>query len=69
MRDIARSCAVGKEVLEKAFQALVAEADGMPILTTKSADGAPISVVKRVVGHLPSGKRVRRSGKECQEFL
>ena len=60
---------VGKEVLGSAFQDLVIIVAGSPVLTSKSADGTPITVVKRVDATMPGGKKIRRTGRECHEFL
>ena len=39
------------------------------MLTTKAADGTPITVVARTEHVLPSGQKVVRSGRHCEEHL
>ena len=68
-RDMPAACEVAKETLLRGAQALVAEAGGRPMLSTKSCDGTPITVTHRSSHSQPSGKRVRVSGRQCQEFL
>lgn len=65
VRETFRCAEIGKEVLKCSFQALLSAAAGSPILTSKSADGTPISVVHRVSSALPSGHTVRRSGRSA----
>ena len=63
------ACEVVKETLLRATQGLVEEAGGRPLLTSKSCDGTPITVAHRRVYHQPGGQNVRRTGRDCHEFL
>ena len=69
IRAVQRVCEIGKEVLRTAFADLVSEAQGAPLLNSKSADGTPISFVLRTQRTLPSGSPLRRSGRQSAEFL
>ena len=69
MADVFRGCEVTKEVLKTASLELVAAAQGSPILTVKSSDGTPITVVHRTESVLPSGEKVVRTGRGCSEYL
>ena len=64
-----RVCEVGKAVLQTAAAELVETARGAPILNSKSAGGTPISVVACYQRRLPSGKKIKRSGRAGEEFL
>ena len=68
-RQMHRACEVGKAVLQSGAAQLVARAAGFPMLSSKSADGTPITVVTRTEHTLPSGQKVKRSGRECEEYL
>ena len=68
-RNLDQLCEAGKETLAIGFKALIADAAGRPVLTTKSADATPISVVKRIASSLPSGSRVVRRGREKHEYI
>ena len=50
-------------------QAFVSSAGQRPMLSSKSCDGTPITVVHRQTRHQPTGKAVRSQGKQCVEFL
>ena len=67
--EIQKVCEISKHVLACKFNELIAEADGAPMLSSKSADGTPLSTVVRSVGTLPSGKSFSRTGKETHEYL
>ena len=62
-------CEVVKETLLRSVQALIDEAGGRPLLTSKSCDGTPLTVTHRTTHTLPNGKRIKKTGKMCQEFL
>ena len=68
-RELASVCEVAKETLLRGAQGLVEEASGRPILTSKSCDGTPLSVVHRSSRKLQSGRSVRTTGRQGQEFL
>ena len=68
-RELPIACAAAKETLLRGAQRLVHEAAGRPILTSKSCDGTPITIVHRSTVHQPGGKAVRSHGRECKEFL
>ena len=57
---MAKVSEAGKEVLKDVALQLVARAGGSPMLTSKSADGTPITVVVRTEHSLPSGQKVAR---------
>lgn len=69
IRQMFRVCEAGKETLATAALRLVSRAQGAPMLNSKSADGTPITVVSRTQEALPSGKKVHRAGRTCEEFL
>ena len=68
-REVAIACEAAKDTLRVAFNDVVHEAQGASLLTTKSADGTPISVMERSMHHLPSGTRFASSGRKSVEFL
>ena len=63
------ACEVVKETLLRAARDLIEDAGGRPVLTSKSCDGTPITVAHRSTLVQPGGKRVKRSGRQGQEFL
>ena len=63
------ACEAIKETMLRAAQQLVDDAGGRPIATSKSCDGTPLTIRHRSSLVQPGGKRVRISGKECQEIL
>ena len=69
LNEMPLACEVAKETLLRGAQQLVEDAKGKPIATSKSCDGTPLTVTHRSSLKQPGGKRVRVSGKECQEFL
>ena len=69
LRAIDQCAEIGKEVMRASIEQVVKASLGSPILSSKSADGTPITVMKRVCGSLPSGQKIKRSGRECHEFL
>ena len=68
-RAMLRCSTAGQHVLADRAPDLVARADGCPMLTSKQADGTPLTVVLKTRHRLPSGQSVVRSGKSCEEFL
>ena len=60
------ACEVAKETLRRSAAELVREAAGLPMVTTKSCDGTPITVAHRSQVRQPGGKRARVTGRECQ---
>ena len=69
MRAIQRCAEIGKEVLGSSATELIQKVNGSPMLSSKSADGTPISVMHRTEHVLPSGEKVARAGKKTCEFL
>ena len=69
LQTLPKACEVSKEVLLRGAKRLVADSGGRPMVTSKSADGTPITVVHRNTYQLPQGKQVRKSGHACKEFL
>jgi hypothetical protein len=69
MRRLQAVCEAGESTLQSMAAQLVAIAAGSPILNSKTADGTPITVVTRTEHQLPSGQRVIRSGRHCEEYL
>ena len=69
VRDLDRLSEVGKFFTRKSATNLIQELDGAPALTSKSADGTPISVVSRTTHVGPSGRKVVRTGRATEEFL
>ena len=67
--ELAVFCEASKYVMQLAAEELVEEAQGMPILNSKSCDGTPISVMHRTTRTLPSGTQVKTSGRAGKEFL
>jgi len=65
--DIA--CESAKEALAFGVQELVFDANRSPMMTSKSCDGTPMSLVHRSQQKLPSGKKVRSQGKQGVEWL
>ena len=63
------ACEAVKEALFRGAQALVEEAGGRPMVTSKSCDGTPITVSHRTYHTQPGGKRIQRKMKSCHEFL
>ena len=68
-RDMFQLSTAGQHTLAARVTGLIERAAGSPMLTSKSADGTPITVVHRTRHHLPSGAVVVRSGRTCEEFL
>ena len=62
-------CEAGKAVLKRGVEDLIADACSFPILTSKSADGTPMSLVHRSKRLLPSGAAVRTQGRQGTEWL
>ena len=62
MRAIQRCAEIGKEVLGSSATELIQKVNGSPMLSSKSADGTPISVMHRTEHVLPSGEKVVRTG-------
>lgn len=69
VRDLHRVCEAGKVTQETSARQLVSRAAGSPMMTSKSSDGTPITVVVRTEHELPSGQKVVRSGRTCEEYL
>ena len=63
------ACEAAKEMLIRRAKALIGESLGSPVLSSKSCDGTPIRTKFRASGSLPSGKRVKSSGKQGREIL
>ena len=63
------ACEVANATLLSGAQALVREAAGRPMVTSKSCDGTPITVTHRATHVQPNGKKVKVSGRKGQEFL
>lgn len=68
-RALARANEAGKEVLLSSFKAFQVKAAGLPMLTTKSCDGTPLTCVAQWHGKLPSGQRLMVAGKQAGEYL
>ena len=68
-REIDVVCEAGKAVLLRGVQDLVEDANGMPMLTSKSCDGTPMSLVHRSKRTLPSGTAVRTQGRQGAEWF
>ena len=63
-------CEAAKRVMRQAVEDLVADACGMPILTSKSCDGTPLSVKHRSQWKMPgSGRVIKSMGKQGIEAL
>jgi hypothetical protein len=60
---------IAKHVLLIAVQELIQESSGGALLSSKSADGTPISVRLQHRLTLPSSRSFTRSGRECVEYL
>ena len=67
--DLSLGCECAKETLLRAAKDLVQEAGGRPMVTSKSCDGTPLTVVHNKTYTQPSGKKVKVSGRACQDFL
>ena len=67
--NVAVACEAGKEVLLRGAKKLVEDAAGAPVLSSKACDGTHICVAHRSSHRMPSGKKVRVSGRMGQEFL
>ena len=67
--EVGLACEVGKEVLRRVARQLIEDAEGAPVLSSKSCDGTPLVVAHRGSSTLTSGKKVRTQGRECCEFL
>ena len=63
------ACEVVKETLLRGAQALVEEAAGRPVLSSKSCDDTPITVAHRTAHQQPGGDKVRKTAKQGREFL
>ena len=63
------ACEAAKEMLIRRAKALIGESLGSPVLSSKSCDGTPIRTKFHASGTLPSGKRVKSSGKQGREIL
>ena len=69
LRQADAVCECAKKVMWASAMRLVEDASGLPVLTSKSADGTPIRVTNRVRRTTALGSTVRSEGKECHEFL
>ena len=67
--ELKLGCEVAKETLSRGVQSLVEPAGQRPMLTSKSCDGTPITIVHRETRYQPSGRAVRSEGNQCVEFL
>ena len=67
--DAPVACEVFKETLLRGTRALIGDAAGRPLLTSKSCDGTPLTVAHRSVHQLPGGRKVRKTAKQGCEFL
>ena len=63
------ACAAGKEMLRRGVESFLESAHGCPVLTSKSCDGTPMAIKHRTSRALPSGRKIRSSGKHGVEFL
>ena len=69
LRLLSRVAEASKDVLHTAAQELVADAAGAPLLSSKSADGAPLNFSFRYRAKLPTGKAVVSSGQQAHSFM
>eukprot|EP00974_Lingulodinium_polyedra_P059849 5767825-Lingulodinium_polyedra.AAC.1 len=58
-RNLAVSCAAANKVLEASFLDIAHRNEGVPLLTGRSCDGAPMHVAQFKRSTLPSGNIVR----------
>ena len=63
------ACEAAKEIMRRSARQLIQDADGLPMLSSKSCDGTPLRVAHRSQRKLPSGKTVRTQGRKGEEFL
>ena len=63
------ACEAAKRVFLEGVRGLVEDAQGFPVLTSKSCDGTPMSLVHRSKRSLPSGSAVKTSGRQGTEWL
>ena len=70
IREVLRVSEVGRATLDLAARQLVQNAQGLPLLTSKTADATPVTVVVRT-SHTLGGSTtmVRRQGRTKEEFL
>ena len=68
-KEVGATCEAAKQVMKARALDLVSAAAGLPVLTSKSCDGTPLSVVHSTTRAMPGGKRLRRTGKAGVEFL
>jgi hypothetical protein len=67
-REVCKFAEVSKIVMQNAAQDVITIANGQPILNSKSSDGTPTSIVKRMVARM-QGTKTERWGRESCEFL
>ena len=67
--ETAVACQAAKAVMMMSVKDLLKDASGLPVLTSKSCDGTPMSVTHRSKRALPSGTAIRSSGKKGVEVL
>ena len=68
-RAVQRIVEIGKAVWVSGCKELIAKVGKRPMLTSKSADGTPLTAVVHNAFRFPSGSRVRRSGRKCFNIL
>jgi len=68
-RELGLVCEVTKETFLRGAQELVDQVGHRPMLTSKSCDGTPLTVVHRVTHARSSGQRFQTSGRQGLEFL
>ena len=68
-RDLAVACEALKEVLSRRVRCIVRDNLGLPMLSSKSCDGTPLSVACSFRTSLPSGKTITTKGRKGCEFL
>ena len=68
-REMAVVAEVAKEALRSAASNFVSDAEGMPLLSSRSCDGTPIRVVHRSTVQLHAARKEKSSGKKGMKFL
>ena len=62
MRDLACACEAATQAMESEYMALLHDQKGRAVLSSKSCDGSPMCVAKRVNAKLASGTIVGTRG-------
>ena len=67
--EASAACEAAKEMMRRSIRSFLDSVSGLPVLTSKGADGTPLSLVHRSKSSLAGAKDVRSVGKRSVELL